>query len=485
MKKNKKLYVIFSILIIVFAVSIVDKTFQNDTFFIIPIGNYVLQNGITTDEHFTWHEGLKFEHSGVFDVIIATFYNIADFNGVYIFTLIMTSLIGITLFNILLQRKNNILIAFLTTLTAIYFAKDKFTARAQIISYLMFIIEIYLIENLLETQKKRYILGLVLVSIVIANFHSSVWPMYFILFLPYIAEYLLKKFKMDNIFNKVIAEEINIKLLLITFIISLFSGLCTPTGIAPYTDMIKVLSGVSTQFISELGAVSIIANEGMFISLLMYIVILSSNNVKIKVSDLCMVAGLFLMGLMANRNTAFVYLIGAISCARMVNGIDNFQNGMDEITMKLSEKNSYITILSIVVICISAINYVDRINQSFVDETRYPVEATEYILENLDIENMRIFNHFNFGSYLEFKGVPVFIDSRSGIYCEEFNNTSILQDWLDAAYGTSHYKDIVEKYNITHMLLYKTEIINTYISEDTDYYILYEDDNFALYEKIK
>ena len=66
-------------------------------------------------------------------------------------------------------------------------------------------------------------------------------------------------------------------------------------------------------------------------------------------------------------------------------------------------------------------NIIDKLNDDYVETKVYPVDATEYILNNLEVNDMRIYNSFNFGSYLEFKGIPVFIDSRSGIYTEEFN----------------------------------------------------------------
>ncbi len=479
---HNKIYIILNLLIILFSLSIVNKTLQNDTFFSIPIGNYVLQNGATTQDQLTWHDNLKFEHSGEFSSLMAILYNLAGFNGIYCFTLIMTALIGLVLFYILIKSKNNILISFFTTITALYFGRDSFVARAQIVSYLMFLIEIYLIEKLIQTQRKTYCLSLVIVCIIIANFHASVWPMYFILFLPYIAEFIFKKLKLEMPKSKLIAEEFPLKLLIITMILAGFSGLCTPSGIAPYTDMIKVISGISMTFISELERVKIIENYGMLISLAMYGVVMCLHQTKIKVSDLCMATGLFLMGLMAERNIIFFYLIGAIVFARIVTNIENINIEMDKITQKLSHKNAYLTILSLVIIVVCVVNYKDKIKQDFINENLYPVEAAEYILENLDIPNTRIFNHFNFGSYLEFKNIPVFIDSRSGMYCKEFNNTSILEDWMDVSSGSVHYKEIFSKYHITHVLLYKQEIINTYISNDTDYTKLYEDKNFVLYE---
>ena len=160
MKQNKKLFVVFSLLIVIFMVSIVNKSFQNDTFFTIPIGNYILENGISSEEQFAWHEGLVFTNSRwAFDVVIATIYNVAGFAGIYAFTIVMASIIGLTLFCVLIKRKNNIILSLLITLVALYFSREALCARAQIISYLMFIIEIYFIETLLETQKKRYCVG--------------------------------------------------------------------------------------------------------------------------------------------------------------------------------------------------------------------------------------------------------------------------------------------------------------------------------------
>lgn len=43
--KNKKLYIIFVVIIVMFTISLVSKPMQNDTFFTIPIGEYIVENG--------------------------------------------------------------------------------------------------------------------------------------------------------------------------------------------------------------------------------------------------------------------------------------------------------------------------------------------------------------------------------------------------------------------------------------------------------
>ena len=96
-----------------------------------------------------------------------------------------------------------------------------------------------------------------------------------------------------------------------------------------------------------------------------------------------------------------------------------------------------------------------------------------------------LYNHFNFGSYLELNGIKAFIDSRSGVFTEEFNpGTTILNDWWEACYGSTHYSKVFDKYNITHALLYNEELITIYISEDEDWNLIYQDDKFSIYERV-
>ena len=217
--------------------------------------------------------------------------------------------------------------------------------------------------------------------------------------------------------------------------------------------------------------------------MILFVLTLIYNKQKIKVSDFCIVLGTFLLGLMGIRNKAFLYLLGTISLTRMISTLENFDSNMTDITDNLNANTLPLIILGYIILMHSLNSDFFNYSKSFIDTTQYPVEACTYIEENIDVENMRIFNHFNFGSYLEFRDIPAFIDSRSGIFCKEFNDTSILEDWSNASFGKIDYKNIFKKYNITHALLYKDEIISQYIDDDPNYKKIYEDDYFVIYEK--
>ena len=72
-----------------------------------------------------------------------------------------------------------------------------------------------------------------------------------------------------------------------------------------------------------------------------------------------------------------------------------------------------------------------------------------------------MFTGFNFGSYVEFKGIPAFLDSRSEIYTKEFNNVTILEDYANCAllYNTS-LDSVIEKYNLNYVLTYSNKHYN-------------------------
>jgi len=56
--KNIIFDIVVTISIILFAIAISPKSLQNDTFYTIKIGEYILQNGIAdlTQDTFSWHE---------------------------------------------------------------------------------------------------------------------------------------------------------------------------------------------------------------------------------------------------------------------------------------------------------------------------------------------------------------------------------------------------------------------------------------------
>ena len=488
--KNKKLYIVFSMLLIVIILMTVTKEMQNDTFFTIATGEHILQEGYDNVDHLTWHENLGFyKLRWAFDVAIAFIYTTFGFAGIYAFVVIIASLTGLSLFNILLKQKNNIVLSFIATVISMLLMTSNwsFTARGQIISYLLLLLEIYFIEKMISTKQKRYYIIFLVISALIVNFHASVWYMTIILVLPYLAEAIMHKImKNKNLEkSKIILEPISIKMLIIAILCLVLGSFISPIGTYTYTYMFKVIGGISSTFISELQQTDIISSIGMILGLIVIDILMLATKSKMKLSDILLFFGLYFMAILARRNQAFLYLIGTIPVVRL---ITNFFETYDteNILEKLNNffsKNWVLGCTTIVIVIGLSSNMVTRIREKYVNEKKYPVEAVNFIKENLDYINLRIYNSFNYGSYLELSGIPAFVDSRSEIFTEEFNNVTILKDWLETSRGNVNYNDTFAKYEIDYAIVEDKEIINTYISADENYEKVFDDETFSIYIK--
>ena len=268
--------------------------------------------------------------------------------------------------------------------------------------------------------------------------------------------------------------------------IAIFTGFITPIGDTPFTYLIKQMeNNIISGFIIEMQPI-IPVSSWQFITLgVIYATLLTFTDTKIKLSDIFLILGFTLMTLYSVRSIYYLIWIGAIPLTRLLNDffVKYGENELKSLNNILNR--SKIQKLLLMIICIVSIYFYLNINldANYVDEEEYPIYASKYIIENLDINNIRLYNSYNYGSYLEMFGIPVFIDSRADIWSEEFNDTTVLEDEAKMKVGDKTYMEVFDKYSITHVLVKKDDIVNVYISEDDKYEKIYNDDWFYLYEK--
>ena len=483
-KKIKNIILIF--FLIIFISTTVEITFQNDTFFTIALGRDILENGINTQEKLVWHENLNFFNPRwAFDVLIAEIYNHFDFTGIYIFVMIVACVQMLLYYHIVNKILKNNFISFLYTIFITYLMRYEFCARGQLISFLIFLIEFYSIEQMLKTNKKIYYVILAILPFILINIHLSVYLFYFLMFVPYIIEFLLAKQKIiDFKDSKFIVQKNNILRLIIPIIVAVVAPFFTPEKTDPYFYMFKTFGGVGSKFISEVQSLTIKYLVPEITMLSLALAVLGFTKTKVKITDCLFILGFFFLSMLISRAHFFFGLISTICIIRIVGDF------LKEYNVKLRFKTKKYNILSILLIftlLTSFIIYKFSYNykNDYVDEKSYPTLASEYILKNLDVSKMKIYNHFNFGSYLEFKGIKTFLDSRAEVFTQSFNkDCTILEDWYKTITGIIDYKETFEKYGITHAILYKEELISLYIDDDVNWKKIYEDDYFVIYEHI-
>ena len=536
--KDIKFNVLAITLITIFCFAMSPVTLQNDTFYTIKIGEHIVQNGIDMHDPFSYHN-LEYTYPHwLYDVGIYLIYNIGGQTGIYVSTVVLCIILGILIYITNVKLNKYKLTSFVITIGAIYLLKDYIAARAQLVTFILFVLTIYFIEQFLSTKKKRYAIGLIIIPIIITDVHVAVFPFYFILYLPYIGEYMIyilsntkiivntsliknmhKKLKhtedqkeIDKIKNKIIELESKnerlqnrhikanqnpykikiigndiVKPLIIVMIICIFTGLLTPLGTTPYTYLIKTMQGNTTQNISEHLPLVLINNLKFTCILMLFIAILTFTDTKIRLSDLFMLGGLILLTFYSRRQESMFILMCSFILNRLICAFLAKYGSSDcnKLEKKMTGVLGMITTISLV-LTISINNYKPKMDDHFIDEKSYPVKAADYILQNLDINNIRLYNEYNYGSYLLFRGIPVFIDSRADLYSPEFNEgVQIFNDFLDlSGVNNDKIEETLDKYDITHLIMYKNAKLRTFIKQDENKYKqLYEDDYFCIYER--
>ena len=115
--------------------------------------------------------------------------------------------------------------------------------------------------------------------------------------------------------------------------------------------------------------------------------------------------------------------------------------------------------------------YSKKTDDEYVNSSNYPVAAADFILQQkeegkLDFDTMKMYNDYNYGSYLLYRDIPVFIDSRADLYSPEFNEgCNIFADYLDISGIATYYDDKFDEYNITHVITYANSKLAMLIDE--------------------
>ena len=543
LKTSTKFTIMAIVLIAIFSVALAPVTLQNDTFYTIKIGEHIINNGIDMKDPFSWHQNLAYTYPHwLYDVITYLIYNACGMMGIYITTCILSATLGITIYLVNKKLAKNQLFSFLITIGVMYIMKGYIAARAQLVTFILFMLTILFIEQFLETKKKRYAIGLIIIPILLANLNLAVFPFYFVLYLPYIAEYFIASFAETIIYQKTTQRQIKFKIkrlskkpgneqkinelqeelktieekvdkikikrskelqnpykiklekrntvkwLILIMVICLFTGLLTPLGSTPYTYLAKTMEGNTTQNINEHLPMTLASDTEVLCTLILFLAILIFTKAKIRLSDLFMLGGLCYLMLATRRQVTMFVLICSVILNRLIMQLIKIYLKEDiEVAMKKITSVIGILVTSILVLGLCYYVAKDKVDDKFIDESSYPVQACDYIIENIDLGKARFYNEYNYGSYMLYRGIPVFIDSRADLYAPEFSGKKddIFMDFIDTSNIGKFYEDTFKKYDITHVICYKNSKMNMIITKtkDKNYKELYSDKYFVVYER--
>ncbi len=483
-KDNRKYLAVIAFLLIPYLG--IDWGMDNDTWFILNHGKYVLEHGIPHIEPFTVHSNLHFVmQQWMSAVLYFLVHYIFGRAGLLALVVMLFTLTNILIYKICMTVSDNNFYVSVGILFLIEVALCRnFVARPATISIVLLAIDIFIYEKYMKTQNWKYLAVLPVISCLWSNLHASMWMIQFIALLPFI----VNSFKLE--IGPIKSEGCKKKPILIAVICMIIAGFINPYGYeAPGYVIGSYGIKLINQNISEMGALSITEMNDLISFMLIIIVLITVIVYKkgnFEVRHILLLLGFGYMAMSARRNV-FLFATGAIySLAYYLKDFD-FEAFAQKINGNSSDnqKKNLVIRRALIVLIVLAIAFamVQRQKNMVV----YPdcKQAVDYLEKNVkDKEHKNVYVGFNDGSYLEYRGFRCYIDPRAEVFLKSKNGKeNIFEEYIGIKNGLIDYKNFLKKYDFDYLLVTPSEALYYVLDYESDYEVMYEDDAYKLYKK--
>ena len=464
------------ILIILFAPVAIIVTFfrslDNDLWYLLSEGRYIISNGIYHIDTLSMHEGLDIVvQNWLSAVIFWITYAFLGSKGIFFLVLISNVVICYLLYKIsMLISDNNKTMSFLVTLfTDINLACYFVVSRPQIFSFIVILLVIYLLELYIKKNDNKYLKFIPLISFIEINLHASLW--WFILLI--MITYIIDSFKS----KKLMLEGYKTKPLIITFIISFLVGLINPYGYKAilfifnsYGDkyMLKYIFELQPYSFRNLMSIQIFIIGAITIILPLYF-----REGKIRVRYILMYLGTLLLGMNTVKGFSHYMLVSFFPLALLLKDIVPKEISLFKKWKKIA-CYILIVILGIFLTGYSGYQYY-KMNKKieFINVASEAVDAMDLFSNGYPATT---YVSFNDGGYLEFRGYKSYIDPRAEVFLKKNNHKEdIYKEYYEFENGDIDISEFIKKYNFDFIFLKIGDRL--YQEESIDNY-------FVIYDKI-
>ena len=509
LNEKNLLRLVFGILFLFLAFCVTNPTLQNDTYYIIKLGQNILNNGVVLSDPWAWSTQLinTYPHF-LFNILLAVLYNCFGYNGIYAFVLITVYLFSLSLYYITEKVYDKVVgdkdlslypvIGVFVSVVILLTFPTFMAARSQMLTYLLWLWEAWFIFRFLNTNRKRYVIAIIVIAWLCAMIHATAWYFTFIVFIPFFAAAYLtrlirlltsKGIKFDNYIVPGRVELSNdnecrnVKWLWIVLLFSYASGLLTPTRLC-YSSIFKASSGSTVKYIYEHQPLVLANVKYVLISILLFAVLLVFFKLKCRLDLLFLFGGTMFMAIMSYRHVGLFVYLGWFALIYLVFG------ALKLIPSKTRESVKKTIIPSLVIIVLGvwglANNKVQHFN--YLDPEFVSDEAIDYLEDNYSVKDLRLFNDYSYGAYMLFRDVPVFIDSRVNEYTKEFNpdlERDVFNDYMSIVSLRENWQEVVEYYDFDGYYISKDSVLNQFLAVSPDVEKVWENDQMIIYMTIR
>lgn len=446
-------------------VLLMNNALDNDSWYVLAEGREIVQNGVYYEDPLSMHEGLSVTVQNYgFAVIFYLIYSWLGAPGLYIGMLLLNFLICFLLYKIckLISNGNENLSLLIMMVTDLLLAMGFVVTRAQMVSFAIILLLIYLLELVIKTDKVKY-LGLIpILSLLQINLHASLWWMIVLVLIAYIIDSIKKpRFHLQG--YRTIP-------LIVALVVVVLVGFINPYGINMILFILR--SYGDARFHSMVGELSSFSPFGNVFEMFIYISIVVTlwlyifGKKKIRVRYFLMYFGFLVIGLNTIKGlsqfilTMFFPLALVYKDVRLEKIIE-VKKGRDALVLW----GGIVSLAVFFVICPAVINQVKC----------YPDVAIKGALDAIDADVERRgddstvyagYTGYNDGGYVEYRGYQSYLDPRGEVFLKKNNKKEdILFEWTDLQEGRAKEGDFLDKYQFDYLVVRKEDRLYDYGDE--------------------
>lgn len=456
------------------------KSLDNDIWFLLNHGRYVLANGIPHIEPFTIHEGFKFVMQQWLSAVMfwLAYTALGDIGVKLIVLLCYILLVFITYKVCLMISDDNFLVSFFATfLVSVVFVFFMVT-RPYAFSSLIFAGEFFLLESYIKKGKRRYLFFLPILSVLLINLHAAMWPMMFIFIAPYVVESF--RIKIGRFINPGAQKH----WLFLAATLSVVVGFLNPYGLDAMLYLTKSYGYQQIgATVSEMKPVNINSPFGKIVLLCLLIVPLVYGlykKGKLNLRYILLALGTGYMVMSSYRNLFMFALCAYFPLAAYLKDWQpRIKNETD------SKKTLRIRALLIVLIAaLIPLAFYGGYEAEKPRTEKYILlnKAIDQILEDTPAEQVTLYTGYNSGGMAEFRGLRTYMDARAEVFVKKNNGKAdISEEYTNMQLGLSYYKTVLNRYEFSHLLVDEKDFLNTYLPHDSDYKLYYANEQYSVY----
>lgn len=450
---------------------------DDDVFCHIANGRFILVHGLFFTDPLSYYPQSRTISTWLYDVVMAFLYDHLGVPGLCIQAAATMSIFMASSLWFLHEKGRDIWMSFVLVswMTLLYVYNG---IRPELVTSALITLQCAAVEQYLNTEHKRWLYLLPLITYAECNIHGYLSVMHFVCLLPYLI-WLPTKRK-----HRIYFRNIGIKAAVLPVLLMIASLFVTPMKQYLLIDIKEAFSaatGHSQTLISELEPLSFAvgAHGSTIILMVMWLVLFTwalyiFRKKSVPASSVLMIIGLLMLMATAKKQASFFFPVATYLLAESdYDTIEDFFFCLPHIFFYfLSAAALILGTAGITASC-------DAIHPTEDSYASAPIKAVEWIKENDNSSNATVLNDNPNGAYLNFCHITPLVDSKNLLTEKKGGKVVSVIGELYAFYMPERYSSYFKEHHTDYDSLYEY-ILTKYKSD----YILVPDDTGLLNDRL-